>query len=214
MKVGILGTGDVGRVLGTAFHSLGHEVRMGSRSPDNPDMRTWVKATGAQASGGTFAEAARFGDLIVLATLGVANEEALRSAGPENFRGKVVIDTTNPLDHSGDGPPKLAYGHTDSAGERVQRLLPHARVVKAFNTVGSPLMFRPALRGGPPDMPICGNDEGAKRELAKVLKEFGWNPLDLGSIEMSRYLEPMCIVWVAHGLRRGSWDHAFKLLTK
>jgi len=86
--------------------------------------------------------------------------------------------------------------------------------VKAFNTVGSPLMFRPALRGGPPDMPICGNDEGAKRELAKVLKEFGWNPLDLGGIEMSRYLEPMCIVWVAHGLRRGSWDHAFKLLTK
>lgn len=214
MKIGILGTGDVGRVLGTAFHALGHEVRMGSRSSDNHDMRAWVTATGERASGGTFREAATFGDLIVLATLGVANEEVLRSAGPGNFRGKIVVDTTNPLDHSGEGPPRLAYGHSDSAGERVQRLLPQARVVKAFNTAGSPLMFHPKVRGGPPDMPICGDDEAAKREVARILREFGWNPIDLGGIEMSRHLEPMCIVWVAHGLRRGAWDHAYKFLTR
>src|SRR5688500_8780308 len=133
MKIGVLGTGDVGRALGKAFVTLGHDVRMGSRSATNEKALAWAKEMGPKASADTFAEAAAFGEVVVLATLGVANERVLQSAGPERFRGKLVIDTTNPLDFSGGMPPTLAVSGNDSAGERVQRLLPDARVVKAFN---------------------------------------------------------------------------------
>jgi predicted dinucleotide-binding enzyme len=167
---------------------------------------------GSKASAGTFDDAASFGDVGVLATLGVANESAIRMAGLENFRGKVLIDTTNPLDFSGGMPPTLAVSGSDSAGERVQRLLSDAHVVKAFNTVGHALMFRPDLPGGPPDMFICGNHDNAKASVAGILKNFGWNVVDVGGIESSRYLEAMCMVWVLSALRAGNWNQAFKLL--
>ncbi len=214
MKVGVLGTGDVGQALGKAFVTCGHEVKLGSREANNEKAAAWVKGVGAKGSAGTFAEAARFGEMVVIATLGVATESAVKAAGPENFRGKVVIDSTNPLDFSAGMAPKLAIGHTDSLGERVQRLLPGAHVVKAFNTVGNAHMFRPSFPGGPPDMLFCGNDEEAKKKVEGILKEFGWNPADIGGIEGSRYLEPMCIVWVLYGVRTNSWNHAFKLLRK
>jgi hypothetical protein len=166
------------------------------------------------ASVGTFADAASYGEIVVLATLGVANESALRSAGPEKLRGKVVIDTTNPLDFSGGMPPKLAVAGNDSAGERVQRLLPDAYVVKAFNTVGSAHMFRPSFPGGPPDMFICGNHDEAKTTVAGILSDCGWGVVDIGGIESSRYLEAMCLVWVLHGARTNTWNHAFKLLRR
>jgi hypothetical protein len=134
-------------------------------------------------------------------------------AGPERLRGKVLIDATNPLDYS-KGSPALAVGHTDSGGEQVQRLLPDALVVKAFNTVGHAHMFRPTFPGGPPDMFICGNHEEAKRKVEGILKEFGWGVVDLGGIEASRYLEPMCMAWVLYGVRTNTWNHAFKLLRK
>lgn len=214
MKVGVLGTGDVGRALGRAFVTLGHEVRMGSRSAANEVAQAWAEEQGPRASVGTFAEAAAFGEVIVLATLGVANEAILGGIGPEPFRGKVVIDTTNPLDFSAGFPPKLAIAGSDSGGEQVQRLLPGAHVVKAFNTVGNAFMFRPDFPGGPPDMFICGDDEGAKRSVTALLRDFGWDTVDIGGIEGARYLEPMCIVWVLHGARSGEWNHAFKLLRK
>jgi hypothetical protein len=214
MRVGVLGTGDVGRALGRAFVTLGHDVMIGSRSAANEKAIAWAKETGPKARAGTFADAAEFGELIVLATLGVANEAALRAAGLERLRGKVIIDTTNPLDFSKGMPPGLAVSGNDSAGERVQRLVPAAPVVKAFNTIGNAHMFRPSFPGGPPDMFICGNDDGAKQRVAALLKEFGWGVLDLGGIEASRYLEAMCMVWVLHGVRSGSWNHAFKLLRK
>jgi len=214
MKVGVLGTGDVGRALGKAFVILGHDVMMGSRTPGNDKATAWAKEMGPRASTGTFGEAARFGEVIVLATLGLASEEALRMAGPTAFAGKVVIDTTNPLDFSKGFPPTLAIGHTDSGGERVQHLLPDAFVVKAFNTVGNAHMFRPQFPGGPPDMFICGNDERAKRRVASILEDFDWGAIDLGGIEASRYLEPLCMIWVIHGARAGSWNHAFRLLRK
>jgi len=156
MHVGILGTGDVGRALGKGFVTLGRDVRMGSREAKNEQALAWEKEMGVKASVGTFADAASFGKIVVLATLGVANESALKMAGPETLRGKVVIDTTNPLDFSAGMPPKLAVSGNDSAAERVQRLLPDAYVVKAFNTVGSPFMFRPSFPNGPPDMFFCG----------------------------------------------------------
>jgi 8-hydroxy-5-deazaflavin:NADPH oxidoreductase len=214
MRVGVLGTGDVGRALGTAFVSLGHEVRMGARDAGNAKAAAWAQGAGPRASHGTFAEAARFGEIVVLATLGLANEAALRGAGLDAFDGKVLIDTTNPLDFSGGMPPRLAVGHTDSGGEQVQRLLPRAKVVKAFNTVGHAHMYRPSFPGGPPDMFLCGDDDGAKAEVSALLADFGWGAVDIGGIEGSRYLEAMCLTWVLYGIRNGTWNHAFKLLRK
>lgn len=215
MKIGILGTGDVGKALGIAFVTLGHDVKMGSRDARNEKAVAWAEKAGAKASVGTFADAAAFGEIVVLATLGVANDSALALAGTEKLSGKVVIDTTNPLDFS-KGVPALAIAGHDSAGERVQKLVPRARVVKAFNTVGNAHMFRPDFPGGPPDMFICGNDAGAKKRVAAILKDFGWGVIDVGGIESSRYLEAMCLVWVLHAFSATppTWNHAFKMLRK
>ncbi len=214
MKVGILGTGDVGQALGIGFASLGHEVKMGSRDPHQEKVKAWVNRAGAKASAGTFAEAAAFGELAVLCTIWTGTENAVRLAGPDNLTGKVVIDTTNPLDFSGGIPPKLAVGHTDSAGEQIQRWLPNSWVVKAFNIVGSPHMFKPEFPGGPPDMFICGNDDQAKATVTDLLKTFGWSAIDIGGIECARYLEPLAMVWIRHFFRVNSVNHAFKLLRK
>jgi predicted dinucleotide-binding enzyme len=213
MRIAVLGTGVVGKALGLAFIALGHEVRMGSRDAKNDKALAFTKEAGPKASAGTFADAAEFGEIIVLATLGVATESALNAAGAANLRGKTLIDTTNPLGHaSSGGPPTLAISGNDSGGERVQRAFPEALVVKAFNTVGAPLMFRPKLPGGPPDMFICGNDANAKKRVTELLGEFGWGVVDIGGIEGSRYLEAMCMTWVLAGIRSGNWNQAFKLL--
>lgn len=209
VRIGVLGSGDVGRALTSGFAKLGHDVKIGSRHPEK--LRDWVTEAGSHVTAGTFAEAARYGDILVLATLGMATADAIRLAGIDAFDGKVVIDTTNPLDFS-TGKPQLAIGHTDSLGEVIQRLLPKANVVKAFNTVGNALMVHPNLPGGPPDMFLCGNDEDAKKIVTQICEHFGWGVVDLGGIEASRYLEPMCMAWVAYGIRSGTWMHAFKLL--
>jgi predicted dinucleotide-binding enzyme len=214
MKVGILGTGDVGRTLGLGLIGLGHEAKMGSRSAANPKVEEFVAAGGARASGGDFREAAAFGELIVLAALGTAVPAVLESAGPQNVRGKVVIDATNPLDFGRGFPISLSIGHSDSLGEVVQRTLPEARVVKAFNTVGAVSMVRPEYAEGPPDMFICGDDAPAKAMVGDICREFGWNPVDLGPIQASRCLEPMALAWVLHGLGVKSWTHAFKFLRR
>jgi hypothetical protein len=167
-----------------------------------------------RASSGTFAEAASFGEVIIIATLGSGTESAVRLAGIENFDGKVVIDTTNPLVFEENKLPGLSVGHTDSGGEQLQRLLPKARVVKAYNTVGAPHMVSPSFPGGPPDMFICGDDADAKRVVTEINTAFGWSTIDVGGIDGARLLEPMCILWVVHGIRSGSWNHAFKLLKK
>lgn len=214
MRVGILGTGDVAKALGNGFVKLGHEVKMGSRSASNEKAAAWVKEAGPKASAGTFADAAAFGEVVLLCTLGAANESAIGLAKPENFAGKVVIDTTNPLDFSAGMPPKLGLSGNDSGGEQVQRLLPNAQVVKAFNTVGNAFMFKPEFPGGPPDMFICGNDDGAKKKVTAILTDFGWPAIDVGRIESSRYLEAMCMVWVLSGSLGGNWNQAFKMLRK
>ncbi len=213
MKIGVFGTGDVGRALGKGFIALGHEVMMGSRSQGNDKALAWQKEMGDKASTGTFADAARFGEILVLATLGVATESALAAAGKDALRGKILIDATNPLDMAG-GAPKLAIGGNDSGGEQTQRLAPESHVVKAFNTVGNAHFFKPSFPGGPPDMFIAGNDEGAKKKVGAILHDFGWGVADVGGIESSRYLEAMCMTWVMWGVKNGSWNHAFKLLRK
>jgi predicted dinucleotide-binding enzyme len=187
---------------------------MGAREARNEKALSWAREAGANASAGSFADASSFGDIIVLATLGVANESALTMAGLDTFRGKILIDTTNPLDFSGGMPPKLAVSGDDSGGEQVQRLVPAAQVVKAFNTVGNGVMFRPDFPGGRPDMFICGNQEEAKKKVAAILNEFGWGVVDVGGIESSRYLEAMCMVWVLSAMHGRHWNQAFKLLRK
>jgi 8-hydroxy-5-deazaflavin:NADPH oxidoreductase len=215
-KIGVLGTGDVGRVLGAGFAALGHDVRIGSRDPASEKVRQWVKQAGTHASAGTFADAAAFAEVALVATAWDGTENALRLAGPENFAGKVVMDATNPLRFGAQGElPTLAVGHTTSAGEMVQKWLPGARVVKAFNIVGNAHMVKPDFPGGPPDMFICGNDEQAKTAVGDLCRELGWPTVDMGGIEMSRYLEPLAMLWIGYLFRNGfSHDHAFKLLRK
>jgi predicted dinucleotide-binding enzyme len=163
---------------------------------------------------GTFAEAADFGEVVALATLWSGTPSAIMLAGRECLRGKALIDVTNPLVFHESGPPTLAVGHTDSGGEQVQRLLPESRVVKAFNIVGNPHFYKPDFPGGPPTMFYCGNDADAKKTVAQILVDFGWESADIGGIEGARLLEPMCILWVEYGFRNETWDHAFKMLRK
>lgn len=212
-RVGVLGSGEVGRRLAAGFCSRGHDVMIGSRDPSRPELGEWLSGDGAGIKAGTFAQVASHGDLLVLAVLGNAAEEAIADAGRENFSGKVVIDTMNPLDFSGGFPPKLSIAGEDSLGERVQRALPDARVVKAFNTIGNPYFVDPVFSEGQPTMLIAGDDEDAKRTVGDVLADFGWSdPVDIGGIEGSRELEAICIAWVKIGGARGAWDHGFKLL--
>ena len=213
MKIGVLGSGTVGQVLGGGFTGLGHAVMIGSRSPESDELKHWKAQNGARASTGSFAEAARFGDVLILATLGSAAESAIGLAGKEHFAGKVLIDVTNPLDFSGDAPT-LFVGWNDSLGERVQRWLPDARVVKAFNTVGNAHMVKPQFPGGPPTMFFCGNDARSKQTVARILSDFGWESVDIGAIDGARELESLCILWVKYAIQMKTRDHAFKMLRK
>jgi len=209
MKIGILGSGDVAKSLARGFLSHGYEVMLGTR--DAAKLAPWLKEQHPSAHVGSFEQTASFGEIVAIATLGTATLSAIEQAGPRNFAGKVVIDTTNPLSF-GDKKIQLAIGFDDSLGERVQRALPKARVVKAFNTVGNQYFVDPQFDGGPPTMFIAGNDDAAKNEVVKILQSFGWESADLGGIESSRYLEPMCMAWLAYGAHSGTWHHAFKLL--
>lgn len=211
--VGVLGSGEVGRRLAGGFRSRGHDVMIGSRDPEKPELREWLDGDGRGIAAGTFAEAADHGSLLVLAVLGTAAEDALADAGPPRFSGKVVIDATNPLDFSAGFPPKLAISGEDSLGERVQRALPDAKVVKAFNTIGSAYFVEPSFSDGAPTMLIAGDDDAAKELVGNVLADFGWaDTVDLGGIDGARELEAICIAWVKIGGKRGAWDHGFKLL--
>lgn len=212
-RVGVLGTGEVGRRLAAGFASRGHEVVIGSRDPAKPELAEWLSGDGAGVVAGTFAEAAAHGELLVLAVLGDAAEAVIADAGPSNFGGKVVIDAMNPLDFSGGFPAKLSISGEDSLGERVQRALPEAKVVKAFNTIGNQYFVEPSFSEGQPTMLIAGNDEEAKRTVEEVLTDFGWSDVvDIGGIEGARELEAICIAWVKIGGKRGAWDHGFSLL--
>lgn len=187
-------------------------MKLGTRKPDEPKMGRWVKQAGGKASAGTFADAARFAELAVLATRWDGTENALKLADPKHLAGKVVIDVTNPLQFTPNAPPGLAVGFTDSGGEQVQRWLPGAKVVKAFNIVNAAFMYKPRLPGGPPDMFICGNDAAAKRTVTEICQAFGWPVTDIGGIEGARLLEPLAVLYVAIAVRAGRWDAAWKLL--
>lgn len=166
MKVGILGSSDVAKSLARGFLAEGHEVMLGSREPGK--LAPWVRETGKGASSGTFAGTAKFGELVVLVVHGTNSVEAIKAAGADSFKGKVVIDCTNPLEMTPGLPPRLVGGLGTSGGELNQDALPGAFVVKGFNTVGNAHFYKPQFAGGPPDMFLCGDDEDAKEQVSRI----------------------------------------------
>lgn len=212
MRIGIIGSGNVGRALGRGFVGRGDDVKLGSREPSTAKLEAWAAEVGARGSTGSPAEAAAFGELLVLATAWSGTENALRIAGPANLEGKCLIDATNPLVTQAQGPPALALGHSDSGGEQVQRWAPGARVVKCFNIVGNAHMVKPQFPGGPPDMFFCGNDAEARTAVGRVCTDFGWIPNDIGGLDGARALEELAMLWIRVGFLTGGWSMAFKLL--
>ncbi|MBX9781865.1 MAG: NAD(P)-binding domain-containing protein [Chitinophagaceae bacterium] len=214
MKIGIIGSGDVGRVLGKAFLTEGHEVILGTRDTSKEKVVQW-KTENPSAGIGSFADAAAFGEVIVLATLGEAAEEALKLAGIDHLNGKIVIDATNPIDHTQppvNGVLRYFTNANESLMERLQKQAPAAKFVKAFNSVGNPFMYKPNFPGGKPTMFICGNNEEAKKTVTTILESFGWEAEDMGKAETAGSIEALCILWCAPGFNRNQWTHAFKLL--
>lgn len=214
MKIGIIGSGPVGQVLGTAFTKEGHQVKLGTRKPNDAKVAQWVSQTGPKASAGTFADAATFAELAVLATKwdGGATENAVKLADPKNLVGKVVIDATNPLTAVPYAPLGLSLGFSDSVGEQVQRWLRGSKVVKAFNTVTHAHMYRPKFEGGPPDMFICGDDAQARATVAEICRAFGWAVIDIGGMTGARLLEPLAALYCVIAIQGGSWNLAWRLL--
>ena len=211
MKVGVLGSGDVAKVLAGGFIKHGHDVMMGTRTA--PKLADWAKQN-PKSRVGSFSETAKFGEVVVLAVKGTVAIEALRQAGAANLSGKPVIDACNPI---ADAPPvngvlKFFTNLDESLMERLQREFAQAHFVKAFNSVGNGLMINPKFKAGKPTMFICGNDEPAKRTVREILDQFGWETADMGKAEAARAIEPLCILWCIPGFLRNQWSHAFKLL--
>ncbi|MFQ6011672.1 MAG: NADPH-dependent F420 reductase [Nitrososphaerales archaeon] len=198
MKIGVLGTGMVGNAIGTKLVELGHEVKMGSRTADNNVAAEWVKLNGPNATQGNFADCASFGEIIFNCTAGVSSIEALKSAGSENLKGKVLVDVSNPLDFSKGMPPSLTICNTDSLGEQIQRAFPDTKVVKTLNTLNCAVQVNPGLVPGEHDVFVSGNDADAKANVRDILENwFGWKSvIDLGDITTARGTEMWLPLWV------------------
>jgi predicted dinucleotide-binding enzyme len=212
MKVGVLGSGDVAKVLASGFLKHGHDVTIGTR--DTAKLADWAKRN-PRGRVSSFAETAKFAELVALAVKGTAAADALHAAGAVNLSGKPVIDATNPI---ADKPPvngvlRFFTNLDESLMERLQREFEKARFVKAFNSVGNARMVNPEFKEGKPTMFICGNDEAAKKIVEGILDQFGWETVDMGKAEAARAIEPLCMLWCIPGFIRNEWTHAFKLLT-
>ena len=211
MKVGYLGSGDVARALAEGFLKHRHSIMMGTR--DASKLESWA-AEKREVQIGSFAEAARFGDVIVLAVKGTVALDVLRLASAANLEGKPIIDATNPIAESApvNGVLRFFTTHDESLMERLQREFPQANLVKAFNSVGHRRMVNPQFEGGRPTMFICGNNESARKLVGQILDQFGWEIADMGTAEAARAIEPLCMLWCIPGFLRNEWSHAFKLL--
>lgn len=211
MKIGILGSGTVAQSLGAGLRRKGHEVMLGTSTPAK--LSDWAAASGG-VQVGSFAEAAAFAQLAVLAVKGSAAVAAIKAAGPQALAGKAVIDTTNPI---ADAPPvdgvlQFFTGPNESLLETLQREFPALHFVKAFNSVGAAHMVDPQFAGGAPTMFIVGNHEAAKASVATLVREAGWEVADMGTAVAARAIEPLCMLWCIPGLLRNEWAHAFKLV--
>lgn len=213
MKVGVIGSGDVAKVLASGLLKHEHTVTIGTRSPEK--LKEWAgQNKGAVVS--SFAGAAGFGEMVVLAVKGNVAADALRQAGAKNLAGKTVMDACNPID---DAPPvngvlRFFTSPNESLMEKLQHEFKEAKLVKAFNSVGSVRMVNPRYAEGKPTMFICGNDEGAKKQVGQICDQFGWETADMGKAEAARAIEPLCMLWCIPGFLNDQWTHAFKLLVK
>lgn len=211
MKIGVIGSGVVGQTLADGFLKHGHEVMRGSRDPAK--LAPWKAGAGAAARTGTFAETARFGEVVVLAVKGTAAVATVEACAG-GLDGKAVIDPTNPI---AEAPPdqgvlRFFTGPNQSLMESLQAKAPKARFVKAFSCVGSALMVNPALPGGKPTMFVCGDDPGAKQQVGELLDQLGWEVEDAGAAVAARAIEPLCMLWCIPGFLKDDWRHAFKVL--
>lgn len=211
-KVGIIGSGLVARALGNGFLKYGYSVMLSSR--DTSKLADWKEKAGDHAKVGSFSDAAKFGDIIVLAVKGNAATDAIEEAGPQNMNGKTVIDTTNPID---DLPPEngvLRYFTSleESLMEQLQERFPDMHFVKSFCIVGNAFMVDPVFKDGKPTMFICGNNDNSKKQVNDILEKFGWEVADMGKDTAARAIEPLCMLWCIPGMLRNEWGHAFKLL--
>ncbi len=198
MRIAIIGTGNVGSAIARGLSGKAHDVTLGARRPDTPELAALATETGARIA--TQSEAAETAELIVLALPWGAAEEAIKALG--DVTGKIVIDCTNPLGMV-DGALGLLVGHETSGGEIVQGWLPGARVVKTLNQVGAEIMAANAQLPQRPVMLMAGNDDAAKDSVNEVLTDLGFTPLDAGDITKSRLLEPFGMVWINQALVRG-----------
>jgi 8-hydroxy-5-deazaflavin:NADPH oxidoreductase len=215
MKIGILGSGIVGRTLASAFIKEGNTVMLATRNVTKDEILKWKNDNnGGQI--GSYADAAKFADIMILATGGSIIEEVIKSAGLENFSGKTIIDVTNPIaaEPPVNGVLKYFTSINESLMEKLQALLPTANFVKAFNSVGNAFMYKPDFNGIKPSMFICGNNDEAKKTVTDILLSFGWEVEDMGKVEAARAIEPLCMLWCIPGLSNNQWSHAFKLLKK
>jgi hypothetical protein len=212
MKVGVLGTGVVGRTLASKLVELGYDVLMGSREAANEKAAEWLASVDGRGATGTFAEAAAHGEMLLNCTAGVASVEALASAAAEDLDGKVLLDVANPLDFSHGMPPTLTIAGDDSLGETLQRTFPQARVVKGLNTVNAHVMVDPARVPGEHVVYLCGNDEAAKGRVEELLRSFGWREIvDLGDISGARGTEGVLPLWVRLMGVLGTADFNFQI---
>jgi 8-hydroxy-5-deazaflavin:NADPH oxidoreductase len=213
MKIGILGSGEVGKALAVGFAAIGHSVKVGSRDFESDKLKEWVGSLEDTVVIDSFEKTAAFGEIVILAIKWDGVENALHLANIENLAHKIVIDVTNPLDFSNGMPPSLYVGHTNSGGEIIQRLLPKSCVVKTLNIVNNKSMINPVYNKGVPSMFLCGNSENAKKQVTEILKNFGWKDItDLGNITECRIIEPLTCLWANYGMKHNTWTHAISFL--
>lgn len=211
-KIGVLGSGSVGKTLASGFFNHGYDVMLGTSNPEK--LADWEMKTGDKVKIGSFADAAKFGEIVVLAAKGTAALNAIVRANPANLSGKTVIDTTNPI---AEAPPqngvlKFFTSLEESLLEKLQNKYSEINFVKAFSCVGAAYMVSPNFPDGKPAMFICGNDENAKNEVKLILEQFGFEPEDMGKSEAARAIEPLCMLWCIPGFLRNDWTHAFKVI--
>ncbi|RAI97902.1 hypothetical protein LX64_04952 [Chitinophaga skermanii] len=216
MKIGILGAGAVGMAIGKGLCEKGYEVMMGSNHVQKPSLQDFQATFPGKGFLGSLQETAVWGDLIVLCTTWQSAQLSIEQAGVWNFKSKIVVDVTNPLDDKGpDANGKISFQlHKNlSAGEQIQAWLPGAHVVKALNSIGHGHMINPQFKEGAPSMFICGNNDWAKKAVKDILQQLGWpDVIDIGGIEIAREIEALSVLWWAYGFRTGTWHHAFRLL--
>jgi predicted dinucleotide-binding enzyme len=196
MRIGIIGSGNVGSSLANGLIRHGHDVMLGTRDSEKPSVQELVEASDGRGRAGSYQEAARFGDIVITAFPGSLVEESVAAIGAENLAGKLIIDAVNPIVRV-DGVTSAAYGIDDSAAEVLQRAVPTARVVKAYNTVWSSRMVDPDPGEGSTTMRIAGNDPDAKAEVTTFLESTGWKVRDLGDLTHARKLEGEVVEWAS-----------------